>query len=997
MMPETELEKTKFQIIWIIPLIATITAMWLIYKHYTEKKFPVIIEFKTGKGLVAGKTYIKYAGIKIGIIDKITLDTDKNIVLAKALLEKQYEPFAKEDSLFWLVKPRLEAGSVSDLETIVTGQYITVRPGKGKKSNHFKALDSPPPGNPDAPGLHLVLESETLGSLGHGSPVLYKKIKVGEVESHSLSKDGNNLKIQILIYPKYSNLVKKNTRFWNISGFTIKGDLSGIKIKSGTLTSIIDGGISFETPEFYKTKNQKAENNDKFTLYEDRESAMKKVFPIEVIFDNGEGLIAQKTPVKYRGITIGKVNELDVDRKTGNIIAKIFIIEKAKEITKENTKFWLVKPQFNLNGISGLGTILSGKYIEVQPGNGNTKTRFHALRSPPFSDNDSPGLHIVLKTDFLGDISQGSPVITKGIEVGKVEGYAVNKDMVHISIHIFDKYTNLIFENTRFWKKTGISVKGGLSGIKIETGSLQSMISGAIMFETPLKKGKKINNKKIFNLFHNKEKAFESDRKIIIAFNNVSGIKIDSTPVRYKGIEIGKITDIFYDKTNEKINATAILYKNAPVVEKKGSIFYLVNPILTTNKISGLETILTGPYINVLKGNGPFSKRFTASDSPPLMHPDFKGKIIKLQTDKPASLSKNVPVFYKGIKAGLIKDIKFIKKKNSFIAQAIIFSPYSELINNKTIFYNISGFDIKAGLSGIKIKTSSLNSILLGGIEFKTPDKKGKIIGDNYCFKLYENLEKAEKKGFYINLKTYDASGLKENHSKLVFKGVTIGRLDKINLINQNKEINLSVFVDKSARNLVNEGSVFLLKGFELDINGIKNADSIINGKYIELKTGNGKLKNNFILSSNKNYSSDNFLKIKLYSDSLGSLSRGKPVYYRQIKVGEVTGYELKNTFDKVIIHISIEKKYAPIIRKNSKFWYAGGIAANLNLLGLKIKTETMESILKGGISFATPDNKNMGPQADKGDSFKLFDKPKKKWLEWRPVLKNRTVDFGKQ
>jgi len=174
------------------------------------------------------------------------------------------------------------------------------------------------------------------------------------------------------------------------------------------------------------------------------------------------------------------------------------------------------------------------------------------------------------------------------------------------------------------------------------------------------------------------------------------------------------------------------------------------------------------------------------------------------------------------------------------------------------------------------------------------------------------------------------------------------------------------------------------LRSAELEFSKIKYPETLLTGKFIELIEGEGEFKNQFDLIEKKQIKG---IEIVLESDHLGSLSIGRPVLYRQIKIGEITGFELHEAFDKVLIYAVVEEKYSDIVRENTRFWYTGGIATKINLLGVKIKTGTMESILKGGIALATPDNNEMGAKAQNRTVFKLYEKPEEKWLEWRPSI----------
>ncbi len=125
-------------------------------------------------------------------------------------------------------------------------------------------------------------------------------------------------------------------------------------------------------------------------------------------------------------------------------------------------------------------------------------------------------------------------------------------------------------------------------------------------------------------------------------------------------------------------------------------------------------------------------------------------------------------------------------------------------------------------------------------------------------------------------------------------------------------------------------------------------------------------------------------LNITLTADRRGSLKPGSPVSFRQVNVGEVKGYELSKTAEGVDIYVSIQKRYAPLIRENTRFWITSGVQCGL-FTGLK--TESIESVLAGGIAFATPDNGQMGPRAKKTSRFILHEKPMEVWLYWKPKI----------
>jgi paraquat-inducible protein B len=986
MMPEAEIKKSRFSLIWLIPAVALLTGIWMLYDHYTNKGLKITIEFKNGEGITAGKTALKYAGIQIGMVQKVGLTNDFSSVSVEAVLDKEFSHFAKKDSLFWLVKPRLEVGAISGIETIFTGQYIAVRPGDGPKSYSFKALDQPPPSSENAPGLHLLVKAKTLGGIVSGSPVSYKKIKVGKVESHHLSENGESILIKILISPKYKKLVTKDTRFWNVSGVEVSGDLSGIKIKADSLPAVLDGGIAFDTPENGDKKSLPAVNNDEFILYDNKERAMEKGFPIKIEFQTGEGLVENSTPLKYKGITIGKVCKIDINKDSGKITATVLVHENAKKAASENSKFWMVRPRLNLKGISGLNTIISGQYIEVQPAPGKFHDEFKALTEPPFSDPLAPGLHLVLKAGSKQGLLEGSPVYTRGIEAGRVEGYALSPEGVDISIHIYQKYSHLVSANTRFWNESGLKITGDLTGINIESKNLESLVSGAVAFDTPKNEQTVKISSKTFKLYQDKNAALSAGRSISIIFKNAQSLKKGITPLKYKGIEIGKVTDIFLTPDMEKVRAQIDLFPNAPYISRKGSVFYTVSPQINFKGLTGIETLFSGAYINSFMGSGEYKKEFEALDNPPSVHPDMKGKEITIHAPLDNYFKPGTPLFYSGMEAGIIKTTNFSKSRDKIIMQALIYDDFKDFVSSKTRFFNISGFKIKTDLLKIQLESRPLDALITGGIGFKNiKDDSLKKEKNSFC--LYQSQEKAMEKGFFINLILDQAKGLKENNTKIVYKGFDIGKIEKINFNALKNNFSAKAFIIEEAKNLVKSSSKFYLQKPEFSINKIKNPETVLTGIYIELIKGNGTFQDEFKVFERP---VPKGLEIILEAQKPGSLSPGKPVMYKQIEVGQITKVELSQTFDKVLIYAVIENKYTDIVRKNSKFWYSGGIHAKINLLGAEIKTGTIESILKGGVEFATPNNSKMGEKSENNDKFILHEMPENDWLEWRPVIEKK-------
>ena len=443
-MTDLPLAKTRpasnWSAIWVLPLIALLIGGWLAWRAYSEAGIQVELIFASGEGIQAGKTELMYKGMAVGKVTAISLDqSGKNRgVVAQLEVNKELEQYLREGTRFWLVKPNVSLAGISGLETLVSGNYITFSPGEGESTRSFTALAQEPPMGDDVPGLHITLKAERLGSLNRDSPVFYRQIQVGRVKSYTLGDDQSTVEVKVFIEPAYAHLVRKHTRFWNASGISVDADLSGFKLRSESLASIVAGGIAFATPE-HRKDSPPTDPALPFRLYEDYDEAQAGI-KIVVKLSDFDGLQEGRTPVMYKGIQVGSLKAMKVDRDLNSATAELTINPLAEEYLVEGSDFWVVKPSISLAGITGLEALVKGNYIAVRPGEkGNPPARNFVARSkaPPL-DLGAPGLHLVLFTDQLGSIEVGSPVLYKQIKVGSVQSYQLGRDnsQVVLGVHI---------------------------------------------------------------------------------------------------------------------------------------------------------------------------------------------------------------------------------------------------------------------------------------------------------------------------------------------------------------------------------------------------------------------------------------------------------------------------------------------------------------------------------------------------------------------------------
>jgi len=331
-LPEAVVQsKRQLSIVWLIPVIAMLIGGWLAYKGLSEKGPTVTISFESAEGLEAGKTKVKYKDVEIGQVETIRFNADLSRVLVTAELVKEAGPYLTENTRFWVVRPRVTASGVSGLGTIFSGAYIGMDPGKeGESARKFEGLEIPPVVTTGMPGRDFLLKATTLGSLEIGAPVYYRKIQVGQVIGYDLDQKGQFLTIKIFIKAPHHKLVKKNTRFWNASGFDLKLDASGLKLNTESLVSIMMGGIAFDTPTSLEIGGP-AKEGQVFRLYESRESIFERTYTEKVhyILHFNESIrgLTVGAPVEFRGIKIGQVvdikSEFDMEKTSPRITVLI--------------------------------------------------------------------------------------------------------------------------------------------------------------------------------------------------------------------------------------------------------------------------------------------------------------------------------------------------------------------------------------------------------------------------------------------------------------------------------------------------------------------------------------------------------------------------------------------------------------------------------------------------------------------------------------------------
>ena len=321
-----------FQLVWIIPIVAVLVGGWLGVRALLERGPVITITFRTAEGLEAGKTKVKYKDVEIGVVKTIALSPDRKGIVVTAELSKQAEDFLRTDTQFFVVRPRVTAGGVSGLSTLLSGGYIGLDIGKSKETKRdFVGLEVAPIVTGEEPGRQFVLRADDLGSTDVGTPIYFRRVPVGQVVATALDKDGRGVTFTVFIRAPYDQYVTGNTRFWNASGIDVSVDASGLQVRTESLVSILVGGIAFQV-EPDSMPEPPAAPNTIFTLFPDRAQAFKRpdkvVDTYLLVFEGSVRGLSPGAPVDFRGLTIGEVTRIGVSIDPATLAFTIPVLVK---------------------------------------------------------------------------------------------------------------------------------------------------------------------------------------------------------------------------------------------------------------------------------------------------------------------------------------------------------------------------------------------------------------------------------------------------------------------------------------------------------------------------------------------------------------------------------------------------------------------------------------------------------------------------------------------
>lgn len=316
--------RSRFSLIWLIPIVTALIGAWLAWDTISRRGPTITITFEGGEGLVAGQSHVKHKDVNMGLVTGVALTQDASHVLVTVEMNRAAERFLTDGARFWVVTPRLFAGSISGLDTLISGSYIELLPSSAAGAHaerHFTGLENPPVLTSNVPGRTFLLHAERIGSVNVGSPVFYRGLNVGTVLGWDLGDMAKDVTIHAFVRAPFAEYVHDETRFWNASGLAVKLGAQGVQVQLESIKALLLGGIAFDTPAA-ALKSPVSTADRAFPLYADEDDASNAAFTRRVAligyFPGSVGGLGAGSPVTFHGLRIGEVTSvsLEYDPKT---------------------------------------------------------------------------------------------------------------------------------------------------------------------------------------------------------------------------------------------------------------------------------------------------------------------------------------------------------------------------------------------------------------------------------------------------------------------------------------------------------------------------------------------------------------------------------------------------------------------------------------------------------------------------------------------------------
>ncbi|WP_150539390.1 PqiB family protein [Actinobacillus vicugnae] len=673
---------------------------------------------------------------------------------------------------------------------------------------------------------------------------------------------------------------------------------------------------------------------------------------ITIRFNEGDGITAGKTIIRYQGLQIGQVKKVYFVDDLKKVEVQAEINPEAKSVLRNDTKFWLVKPSASLAGVSGLDALVSGNYITLLPGEGKSSNEFIAEEEPPAVTVTDGDLLVRLISNDLGSITVGASVYFRKVPVGSIADYRFTNDQkkVEIDAVIDKKYANLVKQNSHFWNISGISADVGLSGLSVNVDSLASVVQGAVAFDSPDDSAQAEQGQK-FQLYENLTTA-KRGTEVKVTLPMVSNLKVNETPVFYQNMQIGVLSNLEIntppkDNTEKQtgnhqekgmLKGILLIDPNHTELLRQDSKILLKEPKFNLNKeqISKIGELFRGIYFDIEAGKGEPKLEFVVQKEADYLLSNPHLLALTFTASQSYSVDQGQGIYYNDVQIGELLKRKLTLDGVTF--QGIIYPPYRHLVAGNSKFVAISNLDVSVGLDGMRVQAGAPSDWLKGGIRLLTGKAQGEA---KKQYPLYKDVESAEAgivdahKKTTLTLSAKNLAGI-DKGSVVLYRNFQIGEVLKVRPQKNSFEVDL--FIEPSYRHLLTEKSRFWVEAAvsaELSMKGLNlQAAPLMRTLKGAISFDNGGSKGDKTLYASQAKATSGNTRITLIAKDASKLSQGMDIKYMGLVIGQIESLELQNAKKQIKATAYIDSQYYALVAKEGSRFSA--ISPEITTSGVK-------------------------------------------------------------
>ena len=817
----------SFSPIWIFPAAAIVIGLSLLWKEFKTAGIPVTVRFQSAAGIEANKTLVKFRGVKVGKVVNISMNEDYSLDV-ELEMDHRAAPILVADTEFWLVKPNISVNGISGLDTLLSGSYITLRPGSQKQvARSFTALSVAPTVSDASDGLAIQFDASDLGSLKVDSPILYKKIPVGRISGYQLIDDNNRVLIQAFINEEYSHLVKSESVFWNTSAMELKAGLTGIALKTDSIMTLLTGGVSFSTPP--GAASDRVVTNHRFKLFDDYRKARSGIeFELQVAHIPASKL--DDLPIMYQNEEIGYVayhESITGPSAAANETLKAYLHPNYDFILKSQTKFWLESPRISFKSLLDFDYLTKGSYITFtyDEATATPQRQFTLLQHRPSEQYELKQQTLKLVASVEVALKLGTKILDRDRVIGEVTRLELNQDgsSYQVEAAIDQEFLPRIGPKSFLFPRQPVKIKGGLRDFSVAIAPLDQMADYFLEFSQlrPVPPANKPQLPSSPIRIHASEDEGRFSKALSLSVSNAEGLLPGITKVNWKGIPIGYIAAIAPQWQTESITMEARVLPEIFARLNENSLFYKAEAKFSLAGIKDAEKLVAGTAIRLTLGSG------TAGPQPhyQLSTTEQQTRSVEVlwQTSKPPQIGN--PVEYNGMPIGTVTSLTLAKDLQSVRVTLSIAAQYPAFFKEDTIFWLKMP---KIGLSGIENGAALLTGPSVGVLPGQSSEQRTAFVG-------LTNYPRSAKRqdGSLVVLES-DQSYSVSPGSPLHYKGIPIGEVVAIDLKDDSSSILTTVLVHSKYSRFLSTKSKFwvssgvdinfgLFSGFNLDTDSIES------------------------------------------------------------------------------------------------------------------------------------------------------------------------------